>query len=538
MARCPFTRCPPIGVEEEARELGSARELSSPVESTDAPTPVFVYVTALAVGALHLATGWRYGLFRDEFYYLACARHLDWGYVDHPPLSIIVLAGVRAVLGDSLVALRIVPALLLGLLVWMTARLAREMGGGRFAQSLAALAVAIAPQYLAITGFYSMNAFDLVYWALAALLVVRLVRTDDVRLWRPLGVVVGLGLLNKISVLVFALGLAVAVLLTPLRRHLARRELWEGIALALLLASPYMVWQLRHDWATVEFTRNAARFKNVALSPLGLAAAELRDVHPLNGLLALLGCAWLLVGSAGRRFRALAIVFITTFVVLAVQHSKPYYLGAALPMLLAAGAIVTERFTETHARRWVRPGVLVVMVMGGALTAPLAIPVLPVETLIAYQRALGIRPTASENNRLGLLDQHFADRFGWQELAGEVARIYTALPADERGRAVIVTRNYGEAGAIDYYGRRYGLPAAVSQHNNYYLWGPGPGSPSVFIMVGWPAKDLAEAFSQVSAAGRVESPYAMPFETRWPIHVCRGLKLPLGEAWRRGKMFI
>src|SRR5215510_4734435 len=405
---------------EEERELDTAGAPARPAGSADAPSPALVFVTALAVVALQLATGWRYGVFRDELYYLACASHLDWGYVDHPPLSIVVLAGVRALLGDSLLALRIVPALLCGLLVWLSSRLAREMGGGRFAQSLAALAVAIAPQYLALTGFYSMNAFDLVFWALGALLVARLVRTNDLRLWRPLGVVIGLGLLTKISMLLFALGLAVAVLLTPLRRHLARRELWEGVALALVLASPYVLWQLRHDWATVEFTRNAARYKNVVLSPLGLAAAELRDVHPLNGLLALLGCAWLLFGAAGRRFRALAVVFVTTFVVLAVQHSKPYYLGAAFPMLLAAGAIAMERSSHARPRRWVRSAVLVVMVAGGALTAPLAIPVLPVETLIAYQRALGIRPTASENNRLGLLDQHFADRFGWEELAAEV----------------------------------------------------------------------------------------------------------------------
>src|SRR5262245_41492616 len=170
---------------EEERELDTAGAPARPAGSADAPTPALVFVTALAVVALQLATGWRYGVFRDELYYLACASHLDWGYVDHPPLSIVVLAGVRALLGDSLLALRVVPALLCGLLVWLASRLAREMGGGRFAQSLTAVAVAIAPQYLALTGFYSMNAFDLVFWALGALLVARLVRTEDVRLWRP-----------------------------------------------------------------------------------------------------------------------------------------------------------------------------------------------------------------------------------------------------------------------------------------------------------------------------------------------------------------
>ena len=511
---------------------------SGTADLADRSTPAFVFVTALAVVALQLATSWRYGLFRDELYYLACASHLDWGYVDHPPLSIVVLAGVRGLLGDGLLAVRLAPALLFGLLVWLAARLARELDGGRFAQSLAALAVAVAPEYLALTGFYSMNAFDLVFWAVAAWLVARLARTDDVRLWRPLGVVIGPGLLNKVSVLFFAFGLAVAVLVTPLRRHLARRELWEGVALALVLFSPYVLWQLRHDWATLEFMRNASRYKNVALSPLSFATAQILDLHPLNAPLWLIGLGWLMFGSRGRRFRALAIVFIVTFVVLAAQHSKPYYLSPAFPMLLAAGALVVEGFTQKRNWRWVRPALLVVLALGGAMTAPLAVPVLPVDTLIAYQRALGIAPTASERNRLGPLNQHFADRFGWEELTREVARIYAALPAEERAKVRIVTRNYGEAGAIDYYGRSYGLPAAVSPHNNYYLWGPGPDDAQVLIMVGWPSKELEGSFSEVEVAGRVDSPYAMPFETRWPIHLCRGLKAPLDEAWRRGKTFI
>jgi len=518
--------------------MTSTSGASSTPDPTDRSTPAFVFATVLAVVALQLATGWRYGLFRDEFYYLACASHLDWGYVDHPPLSILVLAGVRGLLGDGLLAVRLVPVLLLGLLVWLAARLARELGGGRFAQSLAGLTVAVAPEYLALTGFYSMNAFDLVFWAVAALLVARLARTDDVWLWRPLGLVIGVGLLNKVSLLFFAFGLAVAVLVTPLRRHLARRELWEGVVLALVLLSPYVLWQLRHDWATLEFMRNASRYKNVALSPLSFATAQILDLHPLNAPIWLMGLGWLLFGPRGRRFRALGIVFIVTFVLLAVQHSKPYYLSPAFPMLLAAGALVVEGFTERQSWRWVRPALLAVLALGGAMTAPLAVPVLPVEALIAYQRALGITPTAAERNRLGPLNQHFADRFGWEELTREVARIYATLPAEERGKVRIVTRNYGEAGAIDYYGRPYGLPPAVSPHNNYYLWGPGPDDAQVLIMVGWSSKELAGSFSQVEVAGRVESPYAMPFETRWPIHLCRGLKAPLPEAWRQGKMFI
>src|SRR5713101_2442272 len=455
-----------------------------------------------------------------------------------PPLPIVMLAIVRGLLGDSLLVVRLVPALLFGLLVWLAACLARELGGGRFAQSLAALSVAIAPQYLALTGFYSMNAFDLVFWALAVLLLTRLARTDDVRLWRPLGLVIGLGLLNKISLLFFAFGLGVAVLATPLRRHLKRRELWEGVVLAFLLFSPYVLWQIGHGWATLEFMRNVTRYKNVALSPLAFATAQLKDLHLFNAPLWILGLAWLLVGRTGRRFRALGIVFVATFVILAVQNSKPYYLGPAFPVLLAAGALVVEGLSEAPRRRWVRPALLVLLVAGGALTAPFAIPVLPVETFIRYQRALGFTPSAGEKSRLGPLPQHFADRFGWHELTEEVARIYGALPEEERASAAIVTRNYGEAGAIDYYGGRYGLPPAHSPHNSYYFWGPGRERPSVVIVIGWSTEEITSSWTQVEVAGRIESPYAMPFETGSPIHVCRGLKVPLETAWRRAKMFI
>jgi hypothetical protein len=375
-----------------------------------------------------------------------------------------------------------------------------------------------------------MNAFDLVFWAVAVLLLARLVRTDDVRLWRPLGLVVSLGLLNKISLLFFAFGLGVAVLATPLRRHLKRRELWEGVCLALLLFTPYVLWEIGHDWATLEFMRNATRYKNVALSPVAFATAQLTTLNPLNAPPWMLGLAWLLLGRTGRRFRALGIVFVATFVVLAVQNSKPYYLGPAFPVLLAAGALVVEGLSAVPRWRWVRPALLVLLVACGALTAPFAIPVLPVETFIRYQRALGFTPSAGEKSRLGPLPQHFADRFGWQELTEEVARIHGALPEEERAHAEIVTRNYGEAGAIDYYGRRHHLPPARSPHNSYYFWGPGRERPSVMILVGGPTEEVASVFAQVDVAGRLESPYAMPFEVRWPIHVCREPTMPLEMA--------
>ena len=497
-------------------------------------------VWALAAGLviLQVAFGGRYGLFRDEYYYLACAERLDWGYVDHPPLSIAVLALVRALLGDSLLAVRLLPALLGGALVLLTARLAREMRGGAFAQSLAALAVVIAPQYLVLAGYYSMNAFDLAFWALGALLVARLANGADERLWLLLGLVLGLGLLNKISVMFFGAGLAAALLLTPLRRHLARPSIWLGGLLAAALFVPHVLWQVRHDWPTLEFIRNAQERKIVALGPLEFFLAQLPEIHPLNALVWLPGLIFLLVSRAGRPWRALGIIYVAALVIFALQHSKPYYLGPAYPMLLAAGGVAWEAWSQAGRRAWLRPALCALLALGGAVVAPLVVPLLPVETLVAYQRALGAAPSAAENHSLGPLPQHFADRFGWREMTDAVARAYAALPIDERGSALIVASNYGEAGALNYHGRAHGLPRAVSQHNNFYLWGPGRADARVVITVGLPAEDLAEAFESVVPAARFESPWAMPYETRHPVHVCRGLRLPLDEAWRRGKSFI
>jgi hypothetical protein len=495
-----------------------------------------VWWIAAATVLLHLATAGNYGIFRDEFYYLACADHLAWGYVDHPPLSIVLLAGVRLLLGASLWTLRLVPALLGGTLVVLGARLARRLRGGSFAQVFAALAIAVAPQYLGIFGYYSMNSIDLVSWSLLALLVLRLEETGERRLWFLLGALIGLGLLNKLSILFFLAGLAMALPWSPLRRHLRHREPWIGALIATLLFLPHVLWQVANDWPTREFVHNAQAEKISALSPWRFFLAQIPEIHPLNALLWLTGVVWLLASRRGRPAKTVAIVFLTALAVMAVQRSKPYYLGPAFPPLLAAGAVAVEPWFAR--RRLARGALVAAWTAAGLALAPFTVPILPVERFLAYQRAFGQTPHSDERHAMGPLPQFFADRFGWREMTAEVARVYHGLPAEERAHTLIATGNYGEAGALNYYGPPLGLPRAVSQHNNFYLWGPGDiARVTTVITVGMSPDGPANAFTNVEPAGHVEAPYAMPYETRQPVLVCRGWKIEAREAWRRGKHY-
>lgn len=512
------------------------RDLAPPVFAV----PPVVWILAGGYVLLHLLTQGTYGIFRDELYYLACADHLDWGYVDHPPLSILLLWLQRAVFGDSLLAIRLLPSLAGGLLVWMTAVLARELGGDRFAQGLAALIAATVPQFLGLTGFYSMNAIDLLVWVVTAWWVARIAATGDDRLWLPFGVVAGLGLLNKISVLFLGTGLVVGLVATPMRRHLRSPRLYQGGGIAALLFAPHVVWQIANGWPTLEFIDNAKRYKMVALAPMDFLGAQALQMGPALLPLWLLGLGALFFAPSLRTFRVLGWIFATVLTVLIVQHGKPYYLAAAYPILVAAGAVVLARGTSEGARRRTRPVLVGYLLLAGAVSAPMAIPILPVERFIAYQQALGLAPTAAENSELGPLPQHFADRFGWREMTDAVTNVVDALPPEERASALIVTANYGEAGALRYFGRGRNLPPVASQHNNFFLWGPGVDRGDVVILVGISpeAEGLGEIYESIEVAAGFDSPYAMPYETEHPVVVCRGPKIPLADAWRRGKRFI
>ncbi len=490
---------------------------------------------AVIYAGLHLLVLDQYGVFRDELYYIACGRHLAWGYVDHPPFVAFLAWIGEHLFGPSYVWLRLFSVVFGCATIFTAAAIARRLGGHAWAQALAAIAITISPHYLYTFHYFSMNSVDVLCWALAAWLVILALQTGARGPWIAFGLVCGIGLLNKHSMLFLGLGLFVGLMLTSARRHLATPWPWVAGLIAALMFLPHVLWQIAHGWPTAEFIRNAQARKIVPIGPLTFIAEQFTLLHPMAALLAIAGIGYFFFARDARPYRLFGWTFATVLVLLLVQRSKPYYLLPVYPFLLAGGAILLERATSRF--RLLRPVIIVLVVLTGAATAPLALPILPIERYVAYSRALGIVPTNAEKNALGELPQHYADMFGWQDLANQVAAVYRTLPEPERKTAKIFVQNYGEAGAIDYFGPALGLPSALSQHNNYWYWGPGPDG-GTLIAVGGAREDYLEDFEQVEEVARTSCRYCMPYENDRPIFICRGWKRPVNVIWPHERYFI
>lgn len=497
----------------------------------------WLLVPALLQLVLHLATNGAYGIFRDEYYYLACAARPDWGYVDHPPLSIWILAVWKALFGVSVHSIRLLPGLCGSGLIVLTGVVAAQLGGGRWAQVLAGAGSGIGAAGLVICGFYSMNCYDFLFWIGAYALVIRIARSGDGGAWPWLGLLLGFGLLNKIGLLVFGVALVAGLVATPMRKHFTDRRLYLAGAIALLFLLPYLLWNVTHDWPTLEFIENAKRYKIADIPPLGFLAENVLEANPLTVPLWLGGLLWLTVARPARRFRIVALVFVVTWVLLVLQKSKPYYFAASIPVMLAAGGVAWERWTEGRRWRWARWLMAVNLLTGMIIFVPIGLPLLAPEDLDAYQKTLGIVPNTGEVGHDAALPQYFSDRFGWEKLARTVATVHDSLPEEERKRVVVVGRNYGHSGALEYWSTRYDLPPVYGSHNNYWLWGPPPlNEESVVIAINFDPAGLEEYFDDVSLAAVAETRWAQ--EARITVLVCRGPRRPAAEMWANIKLFI
>ncbi len=487
--------------------------------------------------ALHLATTglFGYGFFIDELYYLACSEHLSWGFVDMPPLFPAITALIRATLGDSLFAIRLLPALSGAALVLMTGLMARDLGGRRFAQGIAALGVIVAPMWMLMHSIHTMNALDQIFWTAAAWVVIRIERDGWEKGWLLFGALCGLGMMNKHSMAFFGVAMVASLLLTPARRAFRSRWLWLGGLLAVLIYLPNLIWDAQHHFPHFELLANVkADGRDTQLNPLQFMLTQAVVFNPLTLPIWVGGLVWFLIDREGRRWRALGLAWLAVIAQMLLLDGRIYYPAPAYPMLFAAGGVALEQWIG--GRRSVKPVYTSLLALSGALIAPIFVPLLPPETLIRYQQAIGISQPRIENHKMGPLPQLMADRFGWPEMAQTVARVYHSLPPEDQKRAAIFGQNYGQAGAIDHYGPALGLPKAISGHVSYFLWGPRGYTGDVMIVMDDDRETLQKIFRSVEYGGHVEHPYSMPYE-HFDVWVCRGMREPLAQVWPRLKKY-
>ena len=487
--------------------------------------------------ALHLALANRYGYFRDELYFLDCGRHLAWGYVDAAP-AVGLYARFALLLGGSLPVLRGIAALVGAGVVLLAGLLAWRLGGSRFAQAFAALAALATPILLAVSSLFSMNVFEPLFWTAGAYVLVRLADGAAPRLWLLFGLIAGLGLLNKHSTAFFGVAVLAGVALSPLRRHLATPWPWAGAGVALLVFLPNLLWQAANGFPTLEDLRNVARTgKNVVLGPGEFVLAQVLQQGPHLLPLWLGGLAWLLFARKGRH-RAPGAAFAVFFALMFAMKAKAYYLAPFYPVLLAAGAVgfdeALERRRALAGRAGPRLAAAAFALLLALPAAPVVLPLLPPERLVAYMERIGFAPPRTETAHVGPLPQMFGDQFGWPELVAEVARVWNGLTPEERARGAIFANNYGEAGAINLFGPALGLPRAISAHQNHFFWGPRGFRGDVLVVLQDDRASLERLCSSVEEAGRHSHPWGMA-EENGAIWVCRGLKTPLPELWPRLK---
>jgi len=502
------------------------------IEAATALTAAF----ALATFVFHFANAGKYGYQRDELYFISCARHLAWGYVDQPPLIAVVAKIVLTIFGDSLYAIRLLPALAAALTVALTGRLAWRLGASLCAMGLAMLGIALAPFYLAVGSLLTMNAFEPLLWLGTAYLFLRADEKNRLPTWSALGIVAGLGLVNKYSMFFFLGSCIVGIALTRSRRSLRRPGFFVAAAIALVVVAPTLVWQAQHHWPQLQVLRDAAARKNVTAGPLAFYAQQLLMMNPLAAPIWLTGLFAVLFASSAVQLRWYGVTYVILSLVYVALDAKVYYLAPIYPVLFAAGAPALAAWSRRMRPLWAAyPALLFV---GGLAIAPEAFPILPLNTFIRYQSIFDVRGVKMERHPEGKVPQHFADQLGWHTLVAELVRAYDRLSPDQRREAVIFTRDYGQASAVDFFGPRYGLPHAISGHNNYYLYGTRGASGKVVLSVGVPRAKLGTEFHRIRRVGFYYDPYVLPDFNNLPVYLCTNPVEPLARWWPAAKHYI
>jgi len=497
--------------------------------------PALFGIVALLVILLPALFGYG-GPFIDELYYVACSTRPAWGYVDHPPLAPMLLRLSRALLGETMLALRLPAALAAAALVFGTGALARRLGAGPRGQALACAGLLSAPLLQIMSGFFSMNVFELLLWGALSWVAVEIELREEPRLWLLFGLLAGVALLNKHTVVLFAAGLGLGLVATRARRHLGQRWLWLGALAALALALPNLLWQVANGWPSLEFYRNASLYKQTKLPSLAVLALQVFVVNPGALPIWIAGLYFLLRRNS---LRHLGLAYLALLALMAATHeSRPDRIAGLYPMLFAAGGVAIERLLWTTRRPVLAGALLVWLAIWSALLAPLGLPILPPAQTAQWTAFLGVVPQMERGEgKRTQLPQWFADRYGWEQLVDDVAAAADRLTPEERRRAVYFAPSYGQAGALEWLGRDRNLGPVYATHNTYYLWGPPKDPVDVAIVVGNDAETLGTLFEEVELAKVYRCEFCMPWRNGMSIWIVRHARGSIAAHWPDWKHF-
>lgn len=486
---------------------------------------IALFTMAIIAILFHILLNGQYGFHRDELDFIMNARQLDWGYVSYPPMTPFLARIELELFGDSLRALRVFPAIAQGIVMILAGLMARDMGGKRGAQVLAAFTVFIAPMSLFGGTVMMYFAFDYLWWVLVAFFMVRLLATDDPRYWLGIGAGIGLGMMTKYTMAFWVAGLIVAVLITSLRNYLRSKWLYLGAALALLIFLPNLIWQIQHDFISLKHL-SFIHARDISWGRADEFWTEqlMLTTNPLSLFIWPVGLSLCLFGASMKRFRPLGWMFLITFALFAINRGRGYYTGPSYVMLLAAGAVWFESWlaVRTQAARRVGYGLLWGTQVIGSLIG------------IVLMKPIGPVNSALWNLRSDVSGDLFVEMVGWQDMTAQVAGIYQSIPEIEKPRTVILAGNYGEAGALDFYGNEFGLPRIITGSNSYWYRGYGEPEPETVIVVGFERGYADHFFAFCEYSGTVTNQYDVKNEEtsyHTSLYVCQKPRRPWSEMW-------
>ncbi len=480
-----------------------------------------------------------YGFFNDEFYYIACADRLDWGYVDHPPFSIGVLYILLSIFGDSLIAVRMLPALCSSVVVVLSGLIVRELGGSRSAQVISAFSVSLMPVPLILFSLYSMNCYEILIMSIIFFLILKMLRTEDPKYWIFIGIIYGIGLMNKHTIILYIISIIFGFIFSGKSKYLLNKWFLYSCIIAFFIFIPNLIWQIANGFPSLEFYENATKFKNIDSNLIDVLLFQILSANPINVVIWLSGLISLFFNKELSKYKLFGWAYLLLLMIMIVSgSSRPDRIISIYYILIPIGWFVVDSIKKNWLRSSIKYSVFISIMLVGLLLIPFSLPIMPPETAEKYFEKTGLN-IPIESGLESSLSMFYVYRMDWEKPAKALSRIYKALPDDEQNRTLIVTGNYGFASSIEFYSKKYDLPNVICGHNSYWHWSKEliSNEISTFISFGITKEYLEHSFNSIKSTGVIiKSKYWYDHFKR-PIYICHEPKGDVHKLWTRARYY-